>query len=103
MGWLDKRGWQDDAQARLSHQLSELQKETSALARAVARYGDRFGDDAEDFGEAVWHGAEAAAKQFGRELQRVGRAVRKDPLPAVAAVVALVGVVAALSLAFGRR
>lgn len=103
MGWSDRRGWQDGLQRNLSRQLADLQEEVSSLGRSVARYGGQVQHEAESLGDALWHGGEMVTQQLGREAKRIGRAVRQDPLPAAVAIVALVGVVAALSLAFARK
>lgn len=103
MGRFAGRRWQDEVQDRIVRQLSELQDQVSSLGQSVARRGGDIQDDVSDFGDAIWHGGELAARQIGREASRIGRAVRHDPLPAVVGVVALVGVVAALSIAFGRK
>ncbi len=103
MDWSDKTGWPDRLQRNLSHQLSDLQKEVSSLGKSIARYGGQVQHDADSLGDALWHGGEVVTQQLGREARRIGKAVRQDPLPAVFAVVALVGVVAALSLAFARK
>lgn len=103
MGWSDRNGWQDSLQRNLSRQLADLQEEVSSLGRSVARYGGQVQHDAGSLGDALWQGGETVTQQLGREARRIGKAVRQDPLPAVVAIVALVGVVAALSLAFGRK
>lgn len=103
MGWFAKKRWQDEVQDRVAHQLSELRRDVSTLGTSVARYGGHLQDDAGDIGGALWHGGEAVARQLSQQARRAGRAIREDPMPAVIGVVAIVGVVAALSLAFGRR
>lgn len=103
MGWSARRRWQDEVQGRLAHQLSELRRDVASLGKSVAVSGGHLQHDAGDIGEALLHGGEAVARQLGQQARRVGRAIREDPMPAVVGVVAIVGVVAALSLAFGRR
>ena len=110
MGWLAKRRWQDEVQDRLVHQLAEIRRDVASLGKSVAVRGGHLHHDAGDIGEALWHGGEsllhggeAVARQFGRQATRAGRALKEDPMPAVIGVVAIVGVVAALSLAFGRK
>ncbi len=103
MGWLARKSWQDEVQDRLAHQLSEIRRDVASLGKSVAVRGGHLQHDAGDIGEALWHGGEAVARQLGQQARRTGRALREDPMPAVIGVVAIVGVVAALSLAFGRK
>jgi len=103
MGWLARRRWQEEVQDRLTHQLAGIRRDVASLGRSVAVRGGHLQHDAGDIGEALWHGGEVVARQFGRQATRAGRALKEDPMPAVIGVVAIVGVVAALSLAFGRK
>lgn len=102
MGWLASRTWQDEIQERIARQLAELQHEVAALGKSVARTGGHIQEDAGDLSEALWHGGEMAAQQFSKGAVRLGRAARENPVPVVVAVVAAIGVIAALSLAFGH-
>lgn len=103
MGLMARKTWQDDIQDSLARQLADLQREVSSLGRQVARYGGEAQNEVGDLGEALWHQGELVARQIGREATRLRRTAQEHPVPVVVGVVAIIGVLAALSLAMGRR
>jgi len=87
-------------QRRLNRQVSSLARDaghiTDLLARFTAnarREGGHLAHDANgyahDFADEAWHQGATAAKVLGKQALRAGRAVGKDPVPAVVAVAGL--------------
>lgn len=100
---LHEQNW-PQTQEQLTRQVSRLAREVSAMSRTMQRMGAEMGSEAgaatADLFGSTLHQGEVLARDLGKQAQRVGKAVRKDPLPAV---VTLVGLALLLSLLFGRR
>lgn len=100
---LHDHNWQQ-TQEQLTRQVSRLAREVSAMSRTMHRMGAEIGDEAgaatADLIGATLHQGEVIAHDLGRRAKRVGKAVRKDPMPAV---VTVVGLALLLSLLFGRK
>ncbi|WP_417308936.1 hypothetical protein [Devosia sp.] len=96
--------WTQQAEDRLSRQIANLGQEASSIAETLGRYSARAGHNAghfiHDVAEDAAHGTAVVASRAGRQAARAGRAVGKDPLPAVAAVA---GLACLLSLLLGSR
>ena len=75
-------------QHELEDQLAHLRRELAKLGRAVGHVGAEVSHDAAELGEALWKGGSAVARSVGRSAVGAGQAVRRDPLPAIAAVIA---------------
>lgn len=75
-------------QADLERHLSHLQRELQGLRKAAGQASGNLLDDASDFGEAVMHGGQAVARTVRRSALDAGKAVRRDPVPAIAVTVA---------------
>lgn len=83
----------DDAQSGLSRRLSHLARDASSISRSLEKYGSSAGRDlshfAHDATDAALHHGASAARMFGKQAWRAGKAVRRDPVPAVVAVAGL--------------
>lgn len=108
MAWFARRDWRDDVSDNVAHHLSALRHEVAALSGQAGRYGhqlaDRYGPQiahgASEIGGALVQQGAAMAQQLGRQARRASRAVKDDPVPTVAAVVA---VACLASLLLSRR
>jgi hypothetical protein len=108
MAWFARRDWRDDVSGNVSHHLAALRREVMALSGEAGRYGHQLADryvpqiahGAGEIGEVLAQQGAVVAREVGRQAKRAGRAVREDPVPAVAAVVALACVA---SLLMSRR
>lgn len=100
----DIAAWTHHAEDRLSRQIASLGKEASSIAETLSRYGARAGNKAghfiHDVADEAAHGTAVVAHRAGRQAVRAGRAVSKDPLPAV---VAVAGLACLLSLLLGSK
>lgn len=100
---LLQREW-SDGQDQLSHQLAGLRREVAAVSQAVQRFGTGAGRDAgnvaSNLADEAWQQGERLARDIRRQARHAGKAVREDPVPAI---VAVVGVLLALNLLFGRK
>lgn len=87
-------------QRRVNRQVSHLARDASHITELLARFaadarreGSTLARDANgyahDFADEAWHQGAAAAKVLGKQALRAGRAVGKDPVPAVVAVAGL--------------
>lgn len=94
-------------QDRLGRQIASLSRDAAHLSDALARYTTSTGHDlgrmAHDFADEALHQGAAAAQLIGKEARKVGRAVRKDPLPAVMAVTAIACVLSLVLSAPSQR
>lgn len=88
------------SQRRLNRQVSSLARDaghiTDLLARFTANarrdadgYARDAGHYAHDLADEAWHQGTVAAKVLGKQALRAGKAVGKDPVPAVVAVAGL--------------
>lgn len=80
-------------QRRVDRQISSLARDAGHITELLGRFtanarreASHYGHDLAD--EALHHGA-VAAKVIGKQALRAGRAVGKDPMPAVVAVAGL--------------
>jgi hypothetical protein len=87
-------------QRNLNRQLSGLSREASQIvdllnqfSRGARRDAGHFANDAghyaHDLADEAWHQGAVAAKVIGKQALRAGKAVGKDPVPAVIAVAGL--------------
>ncbi len=83
----------NSTQRRLNRQASGLAREaghiTELLSRFIANARREAGHYGHDLADEAWHHGAAAAKVIGKQALRAGRAVGKDPMPAVVAVAGL--------------
>jgi hypothetical protein len=87
MAWLHdshNRGFGD----LLAHRVADLQRELRWLGPALHDYRRDLGHGARDVGEVIVHQGARLARRVGRDAKRAGRAVRQDPVPALAMAVA---------------
>jgi hypothetical protein len=88
------------AQRRLNRQVSSLARDAGHITDLLSRFtanmrrdADHYAHDAghyaQDFADEAWHQGAAAAKVLGKQALRAGKAVSKDPVPAVIAVAGL--------------
>ncbi|MBN9361349.1 MULTISPECIES: hypothetical protein [unclassified Devosia] len=103
---FDLSHFTDDAQDRFGRQFASLARDASQLSGALARYSNGARHDvshlAHDFADGAVHQGAVAARVLGKQAWRAGKAVRRDPAPAVAAVVGLACLVT-LVMASGTR
>lgn len=99
MASLDLSHFADAAQDRIGRQLSSLARDTQHLSDVLARYTDQkrhdLGHVAHELADEALQQGAVAAQVLGKQAWKMGKAVRRDPVPAVAAVV---GVACLLSL-----
>lgn len=80
-------------QRRIGRQVSSLSRDashiTDLLSRFTANARREAGQYGHDFADEAWHQGAVAAKVIGKQALRAGRAVGKDPMPAVVAVAGL--------------
>ena len=102
MALFDRTGFADDATQRIGRQLASLSREashvTESLRRLTANTGRDAGHYAHDLADQALHQGTAVARVVGKQAWRAGRAVSRDPAPAIAAVV---GVACLLTLVLG--
>ena len=100
------------AQHRLDRQLGGLAREAGRISELLSRYSSRAQRDAghyahdagrfaHDLADEAWKQGSVAAKVLGKQALRAGKAVRKDPMPAVVAVAGFACLLS-LVLASGR-
>jgi len=93
---LNLPGLYDDAQSSLGKRLNSLAREASGISRSLEHFGSGarrdFGHAAHDFADY----GQVAARMIGKKAWKAGKAVRKDPVPAVVAVAGLACVVSLL-------
>lgn len=87
-------------QQDFERQLMQLRRELAGLQRTAGGATTALRDDAAEFGEALWRGGVAAARGLRKSARQAGRAVRRDPAPAVALAVAAACI---LTLALSRK
>jgi len=94
-------------QRRLNRQVSSLARDAGHITDLLARFTANARRDAEHYGHDLadegWHQGSVAAKVIGKQALRAGRAVGKDPMPAVVAVAGLACLMALVSSAGRRR
>jgi hypothetical protein len=105
------------AQHRLNRQIGSLAREAGQISELLSRFSSRAQHDAghyaHDVGRAAheladeaWQQGTVAARVLGKQALRAGKAVSKDPIPAVVAVagfVCLLNLVLASGRASRRR
>jgi hypothetical protein len=103
---FDLSHFTDEAQDRFGRQFASLARDANQLSSALARYGNGARHDvghlAHDLADGAMHQGAVAARVLGKQAWRAGKAVRRDPAPAVAAVVGLACLVT-LVMASGTR
>ena len=96
-------------QRRITRQVSSLSRDaghiTDLLSRFTANARREAGHYGHDLADEAWHQGAVAAKVIGKQALRAGRAVGKDPMPAVVAVAGLACLFALVASAgnSGRR
>lgn len=99
-------------QRRISRQVSSLSRDASHITDLLSRftanarreaghYANDVNHHAHDLADEAWHQGTAAAKVIGKQALRAGRAVGKDPIPAVVAIAGLACLLA-LATSSGR-
>ena len=95
----------NSTQRRLNRQVSSLARDAGHITDLLSRFtanAQREADHyAHDFADEAWHQGAAAAKVIGKQALRAGKAVRKDPVPAVMAIAGLACLMS-LATASGR-
>ena len=80
-------------QRRISRQVSGLARDAGHITDLLSRFTANASRDASHFGhdlaDEAWNQGTAAAKVVGKQALRAGRAVSKDPMPAVVALAGL--------------
>lgn len=103
---FDLSRFTDDAQDRFGRQFASLAHDASQLSNALARYGNGARHDvghfAHDLADSAMQQGVVAARVLGKQAWKAGKAVRRDPAPALAAVVGLACLVT-LVMASGTR
>lgn len=102
---LDLPFLSDHSQRQLSRQVSSLARDAGHISDLLARFSADARRDAghlaHDLADEAWQQGAVAAKALGQQALRVGKAVRRDPVPAVVAVAGLACLLS-LILASGR-
>jgi uncharacterized protein YukE len=90
---FDLSHFADDSQDRFGRQFAGLSRDAQRLSDALSRYTDStrhdLGHVAHDFADEAWRQGRVAARVFGRQAWKAGKAVRRDPVPATVAVIGL--------------
>jgi len=90
-------------QRRLNRQVSSLARDAGHITDLLSRFTAKAQREAQHYGhdlaDEAWHQGAAAAKVIGKQALRAGRAVGKDPVPAVIAVAGLACLMALVSSA----
>lgn len=93
----------NSTQRQISRQVSSLARDaghiTELLSRFTANARREAGHYGHDLADEAWHQGAVAAKVIGKQALRAGRAVRKDPVPAVVAVAGLACLMALITSA----
>ena len=80
-------------QHQLNGQLASLSREVAHMSNNMRHLGSGAGRDVNHFAhglaDTAWHQGAVAARVLGRQASKAGRAVGKDPFPAVVAVAGL--------------
>jgi len=80
-------------QRRIGRQVSSVARDAGQITELLGRLSDNARREAGHYGhelaDEAWHQGTMAAKAIGKQALRAGRAVKKDPIPAVAAVAGL--------------
>lgn len=107
MASFDLSHFTDSAQDRFGRQFSSLARDSRHLSDALARYADHtrrdLGHVAHDFADDAMHHGAVAARVLGKQAWKAGKAVRRDPAPAVAAMVGLACLVTLVMSSGARR
>lgn len=81
------------SQDQLGRQIASLSRDAAHISDALRRFGSGAGRDASHFAhhlaDGALHQGAYAAKLLGRQARKAGRAVGKDPVPAMVAVAGL--------------
>jgi len=88
------------AQHRLNRQIGSLAREAGQISELLNRFSSRAQHDAghyahdagryaHDLADEAWQQGAVAARVLGKQALRAGKAVGKDPIPAVIAVAGL--------------
>ena len=97
----------DEAQSALSRRLSHLARDASGISRSLEKFGAGAGRDvshfAHDATDAALHHGASAARVIGKQAWRAGKAVRRDPVPAVVAVAGLACILSLIMSSDKRR
>lgn len=102
----DIQHFSDQTLRQLARQVAHLQRDAGRFGQQAERYGAHLGHDAgnflSDLADQAWHQGEAATRYLGKRVKKAGKAVSRDPAPAVAAVVGLACLMTLL-LSSGKR
>jgi hypothetical protein len=93
----------NSTQRQISRQVSSLARDAGHITELLSRFTANARREASHYGhdlaDEAWHQGAVAAKVIGKQALRAGRAVRKDPLPAVVAVAGLACLMALITSA----
>ena len=104
---FDLSHFSDTAQDRFGRQFSGLARDAGHLQQALSRFSDDARHDvgrvAHDFADEAMHQGAIAARVLGKQAWKAGKAVRKDPVPAVVAVAGLACLLSLVMSSGSRR
>lgn len=90
----------------MNHQLAGMRREAAKLSDNLARLARHTGHDMARSGHDLTDLAMAqlpvAARLIGRQAKKAGKAVRRDPVPTVVAMVGI-ACLASLAMSMGRK
>lgn len=86
MAMFSQRDWRDELSDDVLHHLSRLRREVLALSGDAGR---SLQHGAHDLGGALAATGGVLARRLTREARRAGKAVQRDPVPALAGAIAL--------------
>ena len=93
MASFDLSHFTDNAQHRFGNQFSSLARDARQLSDAISRYTDHtrhdLGHVAHDLADGAMHQGAVAARVLGKQAWKAGKAVGRDPVPAIVAVAGL--------------
>ena len=88
----------NSTQRRLSRQVSSLARDAGHITDLLGRFTANARREAQHYGHELaddaWHTGAVAAKAISKQAVKAGRAVGRDPIPAVVAVAGLACLIA---------
>lgn len=86
MAWLDHRHSQNFGDM-LAHRVADMQRELRWLGPALGDYRRGIGHGAHEVGDVLVRQGARLARRVGGDTKRAARAVKQDPVPALAMAV----------------
>jgi hypothetical protein len=87
MAW-PQNGSADGLGSLLAHRVADLQRELRWLGPALHDYRADIGHGAREVSDVLVHQGARLARRVARDTRRAARAVKQDPVPALAMAVA---------------